>query len=158
MPAYGAKTSGNAKTDNALFDIYRILNWLKIDIEKIRKIVVTGISPSTVNHALLHNLNSASYTHLTAVNATDLTDGGATTLHKHDHGNLDGLADDDHTQYHNNTRGDLRYPALVNPSVNDNLVAFNGVAGQQKDSGYKVTDLAIAGHDNFDEVFLLMGA
>ncbi len=30
---------------------------------------------------------------------TDLTDAGATTLHKHDHGGQDGLADDDHTQY-----------------------------------------------------------
>lgn len=29
----------------------------------------------------------------------DLTDGGATTLHKHDHGGQDGLADDDHTGY-----------------------------------------------------------
>lgn len=37
---------------------------------------------------------------------TDLTDGGATILHKHDHGGMDGLADDDHTQYllHNGTR------------------------------------------------------
>jgi hypothetical protein len=26
-----------------------------------------------------------------------------------DHGDLDGLGDDDHTQYHNNTRGDARY-------------------------------------------------
>ena len=26
-----------------------------------------------------------------------------------DHGTLDGLSDDDHTQYHNNTRGDARY-------------------------------------------------
>lgn len=26
-----------------------------------------------------------------------------------DHGNLTGLGDDDHTQYHNNTRGDVRY-------------------------------------------------
>lgn len=30
---------------------------------------------------------------------TDLTDSGATTLHKHDHGGLDGLSDDDHTIY-----------------------------------------------------------
>jgi hypothetical protein len=29
----------------------------------------------------------------------DLTDAGATTLHKHDHGGMDGLTDDDHTQY-----------------------------------------------------------
>lgn len=38
--------------------------------------------------------NNISDTH-----ATDLTDGGATTLHKHDHGEQDGLSDDDHTQY-----------------------------------------------------------
>ncbi len=30
-----------------------------------------------------------------------------------DHGALTGLADDDHTQYHNDTRGDARYPLLV---------------------------------------------
>jgi hypothetical protein len=29
-----------------------------------------------------------------------------------DHGALTGLSDDDHTQYHNNARGDLRYDAL----------------------------------------------
>ena len=29
-----------------------------------------------------------------------------------DHGTLTGLADDDHTQYHNNARGDARYPKL----------------------------------------------
>lgn len=29
-----------------------------------------------------------------------------------DHGELAGLSDDDHTQYHNNARGDLRYAAL----------------------------------------------
>ena len=36
---------------------------------------------------------------LTSAQLTDLTDGGATTLHKHDHGGLDGLGDDDHTIY-----------------------------------------------------------
>lgn len=34
----------------------------------------------------------------------DLTPGAT------DHGGLTGLADDDHTQYHNDTRGDARYP------------------------------------------------
>ncbi len=37
--------------------------------------------------------------YISSANATDLTDAGATTLHKHDHGGMDGLADDDHTQY-----------------------------------------------------------
>lgn len=38
----------------------------------------------TRNHADLQNINTATYTHLSATNATDLTDGGLTTLHKHD--------------------------------------------------------------------------
>lgn len=46
---------------------------------------------------------------LTSSQVTDLTDGGASTLHKHDHGGQDGLSDDDHSQYHNDTRGDARY-------------------------------------------------
>ena len=33
---------------------------------------------------------------LTKIQKTDLTDGGETTLHKHDHGILDGLNDNDH--------------------------------------------------------------
>lgn len=41
---------------------------------------------TTRNHADLQNINTASYTHLTATNHTDLTDGGVTTLHKHDNG------------------------------------------------------------------------
>jgi hypothetical protein len=32
--------------------------------------------------------------------------------HGHDHGELGGLGDDDHTQYHNNARGDARYSQL----------------------------------------------
>lgn len=38
----------------------------------------------TRNHADLQNINTATYTHLTATNHTDLTDGGTTVLHSHD--------------------------------------------------------------------------
>jgi len=38
----------------------------------------------TRNHADLQNINTASYTHLTATNHTDLTDGGQSALHYHD--------------------------------------------------------------------------
>jgi len=38
----------------------------------------------TRNHADLQNINTATYTHLSATNHTDLTDGGLTTLHLHD--------------------------------------------------------------------------
>lgn len=38
----------------------------------------------TRNHADLQNINTATYTHLSSTQATDLTDGGNTTLHVHD--------------------------------------------------------------------------
>ncbi len=63
-----------------------------------------------------------------------------------DHGALTGLADDDHTQYHNDARGDVRYPGKVNPSVADNFVAFSNVTGSQKDSGASAASFALAGH------------
>jgi hypothetical protein len=82
-----------------------------------------GTGAATLTGVLKGNLTSAitgsatlddvgegtSYTRVPAATYTDLTDGGATTLHKHDHGGMDGLGDDDHTQYLNTTRGDARY-------------------------------------------------
>lgn len=73
--------------------------------------VATGTAPLTVSSTTkVSNLNvdslddqSGAYyldsANFTGTNWTDLTDAGATTLHKHDHGGMDGLADDDHTQY-----------------------------------------------------------
>lgn len=141
---------------------------------------VNAVDPSVVDHNSLSGLQggtTAEYYHLTnaqvsALHAAvtiadtasvDLSLSGqqisATVLPAGvHHGGLDGLGDDDHTQYHNNTRGDARYPVLVNPSVDNNFVAFNGIAGQQKDSGYKAADFSLASHDNFDEIFFLMGA
>lgn len=44
--------------------------------------------------------------------ATVFTGGGGGGGGVTDHGALTGLGDDDHTQYHNNARGDARYSAL----------------------------------------------
>jgi hypothetical protein len=38
---------------------------------------------ATRNHSDLQNINSETYTHLSSTNATDLTDGGDSTLHYH---------------------------------------------------------------------------
>lgn len=54
----------------------------------------------------------AQVNNLSDADALDLTDGGETALHTHDHGALNGLADDDHPQYHNDARGDARYLQL----------------------------------------------
>jgi hypothetical protein len=73
--------------------------------------VATGTAPFVVasttkvanlNADLLDDQSGAYYldsANFTGTNWTDLTDAGATTLHKHDHGGQDGLTDDDHTQY-----------------------------------------------------------
>lgn len=57
-----------------------------------------------------------------------------------DHGSqLDGLADDDHTQYHNDARGDARY--YTQAQVNGK---FGGTTGTiQKDNGTSLTDSVI---------------
>ena len=54
-----------------------------------------------------------------------------------DHGLLTGLADDDHTQYHNNTRGDARYLQLSGGTVDNlNVGSASGAAtGQVKAAG-----------------------
>lgn len=51
-------------------------------------------------HVEAHTITSHSdIVDATGAQIEELTGAGATTLHKHDHGNLDGLTDDDHTQY-----------------------------------------------------------
>jgi hypothetical protein len=60
----------------------------------------------------------AAATTITSANITDVRiasalQGGLATT---DHGTLSGLADDDHTQYHNDTRGDARY---IRPTIVD---------------------------------------
>lgn len=51
------------------------------------------------DHALYLLASAAGNRTTFGTNWTDLTDAGATTLHKHDHGGQDGLSDDDHSQY-----------------------------------------------------------
>lgn len=41
------------------------------------------VLPGGVDHSALGSLNTTNYTHLTAANHTDLTDGGDSTLHYH---------------------------------------------------------------------------
>ena len=44
-----------------------------------------------------------------------------------DHGALTGLADDDHTQYHNDTRGDARYLQLTGGTLTGDVTMGSGV-------------------------------
>lgn len=59
------------------------------------------------------------------------TGGSGTT----DHGSLGGLADDDHTQYYNATRGDARYAVLAKGVTNGDSHNHFGGDGAQVDHG-----------------------
>jgi len=88
------------------------------------------VSDSNTQTATQQSIKAYVDTRLSAVNATDLTDGEATTLHKHDHGNMDGLADDDHTQYVKKA-GDTMTGALIVRQVTDEgMDETNGTEGE----------------------------
>jgi hypothetical protein len=65
----------------------------------------------SVDHTDLTNLNSASYSHLTSTQKTDLTDGGGTTLHTHDHAS--GLSNLNSTTYYHVTQDERN--GLIQP-------------------------------------------
>ncbi len=57
------------------------------------------LSNKTLTTPAIGNFSNANHDH------SDAASGGAV-----DHGGLSGLGDDDHSQYHNDARGDARYP------------------------------------------------
>lgn len=72
-------------------------------------------SASDFNHDDLSAITGTpgEYNHPTDAQMTVLGNtSGTNTGDQNDHGTLDGLSDDDHTQYHNDTRGDARYSLL----------------------------------------------
>ncbi len=101
-------------------------------------------------HADLANLQGGTtgeYYHLTSAQHTDLTDGGATTLHKHDHGGLDGLSDNDHPQYllvadidDAPVNGEIAQPISSNWAF-DHLAAADPHPGYVLESAYTAADV-----------------
>lgn len=66
--------------------------------------------------------------------------GGAT-----DHGLLTGLADDDHPQYHNNARGDARYPLIAHVHAGADITSGT-VAYARLPTGTTSSTVAIGDH------------
>jgi hypothetical protein len=106
-----------------------------------------AVLPGGVDHAALTDLNSANYTHLTAVNATDLTDGGETTLHRHPfNGTFLDFAP--HNMMTNTAPSPyVASASTVNDSVHDAFMAFDGqsihrwVTGAGFNTGWLKIDL-----------------
>jgi len=77
------------------------------------------------------------------VKASTLAGAGAS-----DHGSLSGLGDDDHSQYHNNTRGDARYaPVAKGVTSGDGHIHVSGDGGQMYHS-YLHGVSPVQHHDN----------
>ena len=97
----------------------------QIHAKTLKSDVPTGTAPLTVaSTTKVTNLNAdqvdgqtGSYyldsDNFTGTEWTDLTDDGATTIHKHDHGGQDGLSDDDHPQYTLHSLADAASDFLV---------------------------------------------
>jgi hypothetical protein len=62
-----------------LLQLWNKHQYLNNEVDKLNNIITNG----DINHSILDNLNSSTYSHLTATAKTDLTDGGFTVLHKH---------------------------------------------------------------------------
>ena len=100
----GAVTGGDADTLEGQAGSY----YLDLDNEtgtcadcltgvEIDESTLTGIDADTLNGQIgSYYLDSANFA---GTDWTDLTDGGESALHIHDHGDLNGLGDDDHPQY-----------------------------------------------------------
>lgn len=73
-----------------------------------------------------------------------------------DHGELDGLADDDHSQYHTDDRGDARYSVLAH----DHDLVYAALAHDHDDRYYTETEadlaFAVIAHDH-DEDYAAIG-
>lgn len=78
-PTYADPVIVDETTNKASFNPI----WLKWFLDLAAVISGAGGAGGSIDHTLLGSLNSASYTHLSATNATDLTDAGETTLHYH---------------------------------------------------------------------------
>ena len=71
--------------------------------------ILLGIITAKSNGTDLSDTADAEFLYATKFGDTSALTGGGGGSGVTDHGALTGLADDDHTQYHNDTRGDARY-------------------------------------------------
>jgi hypothetical protein len=69
------------------------------DSDDITRVLDFDLAGITTGNTRTITPADADMTLLSTTDYNDLTDAGATTLHKHDHGGMDGLLDNDHTQY-----------------------------------------------------------
>lgn len=121
--------------------------------EKLTRTVTIPISDDTASMELPNKVTRAdSYLYFDSngepTSVTGTTEGG-------DHGGLGGLSDDDHTQYHNNTRGDVRYytkSQTYTQAETDAAIgsAITTISGQLDDHNeLNNLDYASAGHTGF---------
>ena len=122
------------------------LGWVQIDAGGGGTVTNLTNVPSTTNVAINNSggdnttIPGATVSAAGVLSASDKIklDGIAADA-KADHGNLAGLGDDDHSQYHNNARGDARYPPEA-PSDGTIYGRKDGAWVEASEAGGGVTD------------------
>ena len=92
----GLVASGGASGGITNFADNQFTIFDEADITKILDFDVSGVTGGNTRTVAIPDEDT---TLLTQTEVTDLTDGNASTAHKHDHGGQDGLTDDDHIRY-----------------------------------------------------------
>jgi hypothetical protein len=93
---------------------------------------------TTRNHVDLQNHNTTDYYHLTQANHTDLTDGGATTLHKHDHSLQDNLNTTNYNHLTTTEKSDLLGGTLI--TLDHSNASLTGERALAVSTGLSLTD------------------
>lgn len=109
--------------DKNLIQLWGFHNNTRTEFLKLKK----RFDSSEIDHSKLQNLNSSNYSHLTDTQKTDLTDGGATTLHKHS-----WFSDEDDTCYvisNNSHTIDTSYKSYVYSGTVSGIVTLPNATG-----------------------------
>jgi hypothetical protein len=110
----------------SLDDILEFANLLAFPITGTSETIYIALDTNKI-----YRWNTTVYTELAPAPAT------------YDHGALSGLSDDDHTQYHTDSRADARY--YTKSQIDSSVVYKNGTtpfAANQSMGGFKLTNLA----------------
>lgn len=119
--------------------------------------ITDGTTTATASAADVVKFRSANSLLTVAVGSNDATHGDNVLFTVNqgtfDHGTIAGLADDDHTQYHNDTRGDLRYQPLDTDltAIAALVSAANKVAYATGAGTWAVADFSAAGRALVDD-------
>ena len=127
---------------------YRIIATLQNTIDAnpvVYDAIITGVTTSGFTATFASAMDSSNY----KLNYYSTTASGVADQGGIDHGTLDGLTDDDHSQYHNDARGDARYYTETELDAGQLDNRYHTESEITTISGDLVTQIDALTHDGF---------